>query len=147
MNLNDFKIDKYNIDEEAVKQASLYQYYAGLMTDKQKELDKAELKLEQEEAVLKINLKEQNPKMTVDMLAANCASDSNLVDLKSNIIELKHEVATLKTAVVAIEHKRDMIQVEQRLQNNALYQQTNATPEVNTAERVERILAKQIMEH
>lgn len=145
INVNHFKLDKYNLEKEACQQASLYQYYAQLVADKQKELDKKNLQLEQAESEFKIKAKETNPKATVDMLSCACSCNETLNTIKNEIIEIKHELATLKTATLALEQKRSMIEVEQRLQNNALYQQNANIGDHTSAEWAEQVLNKQLM--
>lgn len=139
-----FELDKFNIEREACQQASLYQYYAECLADKQKELDKANLKLEQSEAEFKIKAKEQNPKLTVEMLNAGVMTSDSLNSLRFAIIDIKHELAILKTAVSAMEQKRSMIEVESRLQNNRLFQEQANIGDHSSAEWAEEVLRKQI---
>lgn len=144
INTKHFELDKYNLEAAACTQSSLYQFYGQLVADKQKELDKANLRYDQAEAALKIKLKEANPKMTVDMLSAACLGNEDISKMAENIINLKHELATLKTAVSAMEQKRAMIEVEAKLQNNALYQQRDVVGDHSSAEWAEKVLSKQM---
>lgn len=144
ININHFKLDKFNIEAAALEQPSLYQFYASLLADKQKELDKLNLQYEQKEAQIKIDTKNANPKVTVDMLAAHCAVHHELVAINEQIIDKKHEVATLKTAVSAMEQRRDMIQVESRLQANAMFQCSERVGDHTSAEWAESVLRKQL---
>ena len=144
IHLEHLKLDKFNLEKEACQQASIYQYYAQMVADKQKELDHKNLQYENAEADFKIEIKCQNPKLTIDQVASCVAKDSSLYEKRSQIIEIKHELATLKTMVTALEQKKSMIEVEVKLQNNALYQQNSDIGDHSSAEWAEETLRKQL---
>ena len=144
INKNHFVLDKYHLETEACQQPSLYQYYGELAADKQKEVDKKSLQLEQLEAQTKIEIRASGGKITQDQVDCLISTDANVQKMRNELIDLKHERDVLKTAVSAMEQKRSMIEMEVKIQNNRVFQESGNIGERSSAEWVEAALEKQL---
>lgn len=119
----DFEINDLQTDSQ--HQASLYQYYGGILADEEEDLSRLELQLEQTSAEKELaerkRANDANLKITESHVKAFLAQDEDLVAIREAIISQEHTVATLKTAVKALEQKGQRLSDLVKLEVNKLY--------------------------
>lgn len=147
-NLKNFEIDKFNLDTEAVRQASLYEFYATRLADAKEAKDRADNKLELLEAQTQLRLREEfaakGVKVTESIVGAAVICDQAVIEAKEALVQATKAVNTLQAAVTAMSQKCEMIGVLQRMQSNRSYNMEPTFDGKGTLEYAEKILNQQL---
>jgi len=145
---DDVKFNKYKLEDECEKHASIYWYWAD-------KLAKAKNNLGDSEDAYKLALAQSDShyrevwdettwgKKTETSVAGKVASDEQVLEYKKKVSEYQHEVNTLIAAVSAMEHRRDMLKCEKELLIGGFY----ASPDMNkkdTNKTVDREINKKL---
>jgi len=102
--------DKFRIDDEMARQASVYSYYQGLLSLAKKNLDGANLELTQYIAQTRKDCKEASTaKLTAKDLDDFVMSQSDYALYTKKVNEGNFKYTLLKGLVSALDHKKDML--------------------------------------
>jgi hypothetical protein len=120
------KIDKFSIDEELKKQASIYSYYSGAMVIAKQRMDQMEIQIEQKSAQVRLAAVDSSDKKITDKnLEAIVTADADISALKQDYNNLTTRYSLLKSLVTALDQKKDMLiqlssnqRAETKLYNN-----------------------------
>lgn len=109
----DIAINPADLDGEAVRQASLYAYYAEQWRQKEKEANLAKLNLDVYAAALDQKIRDtaaaQGRKLTEAQIDAQVRLNSEWFNRKKAVIELEAEAGQLEAVVRAFVQKKDML--------------------------------------
>ena len=104
------KFDKDDIDDEMVRQASIFSYYQGMLAQAKQHLDKANLDLTTYTASSRKEAKAcSSIKLTAKDLDDAVESSENFKTLSKQAIDAQFKYTLLKGLVSALDHKKDML--------------------------------------
>ena len=105
------RFDKHNIDDELMRQASVYSYYQGLLSLSKKYLDDANLELTKYTAQTRKEHKSHSfpKKLTAKDLDDFVESDEDFSLYTKVVNEASFKYTLLKGLVSALDHKKDML--------------------------------------
>lgn len=142
------EINKFNLNNECVKQPSLYEFYAEQLAEAKEAKDKASNKLELIEAQSQLAFREEcaakGTKVTEAIVNAHVICDPDVISAKEALSSAIKIMNVLQGAVNAMEQKCSMIQTLQRMQSSQSY---NVEPKFDgkeTSEYVEKVLNSQL---
>jgi hypothetical protein len=128
---SDVKFNKYKLEDECEKHASIYFYWADKLAKAKNNLGDSEdaykLVSAQREMFIRENWDDKIGKSTESGIKAVLETDDKYIIAKEAIRNNQHEVNTLIAAVSAMEHRRDMLKCEKELLIGGFY----ASPDVN----------------
>jgi hypothetical protein len=111
----DLQIDEYNLEQEAVKHASLLYDYSEELSDQKDALGRAELDLQVTEAQKAYEIRKgiypraEGIKVTNDVVSELITTDPEVQTKRQAVLDLKRIVGKFAAAVNSIEHKKSMI--------------------------------------
>jgi outer membrane lipoprotein-sorting protein len=122
----DLKLDKYNLELEAERQASLLGQYSEDLSEAEKDLNRLKNKLNVEESEIAYSVRKEGKtphgvKATVDAVREYVAIQPEVIELQEKIEDKRYEVNMLKSAISALEHKKSMITNLVKLQIQGYY--------------------------
>jgi hypothetical protein len=131
---SDVKFNKYKLEDECEKHASIYWYWADKLAKAKNNLgdseDSYKLVSAQADSCYREDWEKNEKewgKKTETSVAGKVTSDPQVLECKKKISEYQHEVNTLIAAVSAMEHRRDMLKCEKELLIGGFY----ASPDMN----------------
>lgn len=117
----DVNLDKFNLDGEADKQASIYLFWSKQAARALKAAGRAELDLKIRRAELAVAFRANPPggvKVTNDSVTDYLDSHPEVRRLASDLIDAEADAKELEHGLRALQQKKDMIEVEVRLHLN-----------------------------
>jgi hypothetical protein len=125
---SDVKFNKYKLEDECEKHASVYWYWADKLAKAKNNLGDSEdaLKLvtSQVDSYYRENWtanENEWGKKTDTAVAGRVNADEKVRSAKNEFMNYQHEVNTLIAAVSAMEHRRDMLKCEKELLIGGFY--------------------------
>lgn len=115
---NDVKLDRFNLEVEAERQPSLFQYWSEQLADAKSERDRMDNRLKTRSAEIELEIRRCPPpdiKLTESVVAAYIQSNVELEGMRAELLAQQKHVAHLEGAVRAFEQKKSMIEVQMRL--------------------------------
>lgn len=108
----EIKINKYKLEEECEKQASIYLYWATKNADAKSDLNDASDSLKLILSQVDMETREKwdvvtMGKQTEGSIKASVENNQKVVDAKKRVSDLQREVNTLSAVVSAFEHRKD----------------------------------------
>ena len=144
---SDVKFNKYKLEDECEKHASIYWYWADKLAKAKNNLGDSEDAFKVISAKSEMNIRqnwnESWGKQTEAGVKAQLEIEPNYLLAKDEIRTYQHEVNTLIAAVSAMEHRRDMLKCEKELLIGGFY----ASPNMNkkdSAKSVDREINKKL---
>lgn len=120
----DLSINQNSLIEEFLEQPSRYSYYASLFADSKKDLDEAEEHEKVTRSKIIIELKELDPKMTIQVIEASYRTDDRHVKAVAKTIEAEHTHNILQGVLEAFRQRKSSLENVARLK----YSEFNAEP-------------------
>ncbi len=112
--IEDLKLNKFKLDEEASKQSSLYQYFTDKLTEVRALKDEISLKLEEKLAEVELNIRNNPPdglKITESVIQALVVNNEEIKELRKRLNEIKKQNYELEGIVNSLDQKKSMIKV------------------------------------
>ena len=107
----DLKLDKFDLDSEAEKQASIYLHWSNKAAEARRARDRAKLDYEVRRSELAVAFRASaDKKPTNDQVCEYLDSHHELVRLRKEWIERDFDYADLEGACTALEQKKSMIE-------------------------------------
>lgn len=126
----DTSIDKFNLEEEWVKQADLYDKYAKLANNAYDAYIQLKnhynVKKAEEEMLVRTGKKEIGCKITDKALAAYLEQEPGLVELNKEVAKAKYSYEMFNSATFSMEHKKRALEHLTKLTQNNYYTQTES---------------------
>lgn len=105
------RFSDHAVEDEMLRQASIYSYYYGLMSLAKRQLSEHSVELTRYAANLrKLTKTESSSKLTAKDLDDIVFGDTYYTELQSNVNESTFKYEMLKGLVRALEQKKDMLQ-------------------------------------
>jgi hypothetical protein len=105
------KFDEFNIDNEMLRQASIYSYYYGLMSAAKKQMNDLDADVVRLSSKLRSGYKHSaTGKLTAKDLDDLVFADETFVTAQKEVSEATFKYELLKGLVRALEQKKDMLQ-------------------------------------
>jgi hypothetical protein len=143
---SDVKFNKYKLEDECEKHASIYFYWADKLAKAKNNLGDSEdaykLVSAQREMFIRQNWNESWGKQTEAGVKAQLEGDEEYLSAKEAIRNNQHEVNTLIAAVSAMEHRRDMLKCEKELLIGGFYASPDFSRKDDANGQAERELRK-----
>jgi hypothetical protein len=109
----DVKVNKYKLDEENEKQASLYNYWASLLADAKTEKDDAEdaltLVKAKADADVRQTAADNSEKVTEAVVQGRVLDSPKVQKAQQRVRDAKSQVYHLEAAVKALEHRKSSL--------------------------------------
>lgn len=134
----DIKLDRFNLEMESEKQASLYQYWSEQLANAKHERDRMENRLKVRSAEVELDIRRSPPtdvKITESVVTALVQTNVELEALRAQLHEQHKEVAILDGAVRAFEQKKSMIEIQTRLWAAGYYSNPRHTDDAAALQR------------
>lgn len=108
---DDFLIDKYNLDEEWVRQAALYKNYADQLADANEEHEQAKRHKDVMYAEISLHVRQHPEDYNLEKITDDAVKQVVLLQAKydkalAEVIRAKHKVDILRASTEALEHKK-----------------------------------------
>lgn len=111
-----FVLDRNNLEQAILNQASWFDLYASECSRQQNRVDRLKNSLEYKSAQKKIEIRAnadaKGKKMTQDQVDCEISVDEEIQCIKNQILDEEEYLGQLKSAVEAMRHKRDSIGYE-----------------------------------
>lgn len=143
--IEDLKLNKFKLDEEASKQSSLYQYFTDKLTEVRALKDEISLKLEEKLAEVELNIRNNPPdglKITESVIQALVVSNEEVKELRKKLNELKRQNYELEGIVNSLDQKKSMIKVLAELYIVGYYRVDNFSNENKVQDEIRKRLNK-----
>jgi len=143
--IEDLKLNKFKLDEEASKQSSLYQYFTDKLTEVRALKDEISLKLEEKLAEVELNIRNNPPdglKITESVIQALVVSNEEVKELRKKLNELKRQNYELEGIVNSLDQKKSMIKVLAELYIVGYYRVDNFSNDNKVQDEIRKRLNK-----
>lgn len=116
---DDVSLDRYDLDNEAERQSSLYLHWSQKVAKARRDRDRAKLDYESRRAELGVTIRASaEKKLTNDQVTDQLDAHLELRQLRKDWIEADYEYNELEGACTALEQKKSMIELLTKLQLN-----------------------------
>jgi len=112
--IEDLKLNKFKLDEEASKQSSLYQFFVEKLNEVKAAKDDLSLRLEEKLAEVELRIRENPPeglKITESVIQALVVNNEEIKDLRRKLNDVKKQNYELEGIVSSLDQKKSMIKV------------------------------------
>ena len=143
--IEDLKLNKFKLDEEASKQSSLYQYFTDKLTEVRALKDEISLKLEEKLAEVELNIRNNPPdglKITESVIQALVVNNEEIKELRKRLNEIKKQNYELEGIVNSLDQKKSMIKVLTELYIVGYYRVDNFSNENKVQDEIRKRLNK-----
>lgn len=143
--VEDLKLNKFKLDEEASKQSSLYQYFTDKLTEVRALKDEISLKLEEKLAEVELNIRNNPPdglKITESVIQALVVNNEEIKELRKRLNEIKKQNYELEGIVNSLDQKKSMIKVLTELYIVGYYRVDNFSNENKVQDEIRKKLNK-----
>lgn len=143
--IEDLKLNKFKLDEEASKQSSLYQYFTDKLTEVRALKDEISLKLEEKLAEVELNIRNNPPdglKITESVIQALVVNNEEIKELRKRLNEIKKQNYELEGIVNSLDQKKSMIKVLTELYIVGYYRVDNFSNENKVQDEIRKKLNK-----
>ncbi len=143
--IEDLKLNKFKLDEEASKQSSLYQYFTDKLTEVRALKDEISLKLEEKLAEVELNIRNNPPdglKITESVIQALVVNNEEIKELRKRLNEIKKQNYELEGIVNSLDQKKSMIKVLTELYIVGYYRVDNFSNDNKVQDEIRKRLNK-----
>lgn len=102
-------IDKFSLEDELVRHATMYSYYSGLSEYANRKSKDCANEIEAYEAELKNSARNTLSKTTVAAIQDYVSTDITLQDMKKDLEDKTYKYGLLKSLITSMQHRKDLL--------------------------------------